>query len=138
METKLDISWVTPEWPVPDRVRALTTTRQGGYSAQPYAGLNLGDHVGDNPERVERNRALLARRLRLPAEPQWLRQVHGCAVLELPVPQSNCSADAAITRGPGRVCAVLTADCLPLLMCDRAGSRVAAVHAGMPRWPMSQ
>ena len=130
MAMKPDVSWVSADWPAPHWVRALTTTRRGGYSAPPYDGLNLGDHVGDDPGRVEGNRALLAQRLNLPAQPEWLRQVHGCTVLELPGPGLACSADASIARGPGRVCAVLTADCLPLLLCDRSGSRVAAVHAG--------
>jgi YfiH family protein len=130
MAVKPDISWVSPDWPAPARVRALTTTRQGGFSSAPYEGLNLGDHVGDDPERVERNRRLLAQRLQLPAPPRWLRQVHGCEVVEVGDAVPACGADAAIATGPGRVCAVLTADCLPLLLCDREGSRVAAVHAG--------
>lgn len=124
--------WILPDWPAPAHVRSVITTRCGGFSASPYQGLNLGDHVGDAPVEVTRNRAWLSRRLALPSEPHWLQQVHGCDVLDCD-PDSNrgpTTADAATSSRPGRVCAVLTADCLPLLICDRAGSRVAAVHAG--------
>ncbi len=124
------MEWIDAEWPAPPWVRALATTRLGGVSTGPYAGLNLGDHVGDEPQRVARNRALLRQGLRLPAEPIWLRQVHGCAVTEAGELAVDCEADAIIARGPGRVCAVLTADCLPLLLTDRDGTQVAAVHAG--------
>ena len=103
------------------------TTRVGGVSQAPWASLNLGDHVGDDPVRVAANRARL--RQHLPAEPGWLRQVHSARVVELGR-ESNPEADAAFTRQPGQVCAVLTADCLPVLFCDRAGSVVAAAHAG--------
>jgi YfiH family protein len=109
-------------------VRGVSTTRRGGVSTGPYADWNLGDHVGDDPGAVARNRALLRERLALPREPRWLRQVHGCAVAEGAA--GECEADAAVARAPGEVCAVLTADCLPLLLCDRAGTRVGAVHAG--------
>ena len=103
------------------------TTRAGGVSQAPWAGLNLGDHVDDDPAHVAANRARL--RQQLPAEPGWLRQVHSARVVELGL-EPNPEADAAFTRQPGQVCAVLTADCLPVLFCDRAGSVVAAAHAG--------
>jgi hypothetical protein len=119
-----------PDWPVPGRVHAWITTRRGGVSAGRYASLNLGDHVGDDPAAVARNRTLLAAELGLPAAPLWLRQVHGCGVALAEDGARGCEADATVARGPGRVCAVLTADCLPLLLCDRRGHRVAAVHAG--------
>jgi len=122
--------WIEPNWPAPARVRAVSTTRVGGESRGPYASLNLGDHVGDDPAAVTQNRRLLRERLALPAEPHWLRQVHGCAVAGVQLDDPGCEADAAVAFGPGAVCAVLTADCLPLLLCDRAGTRVAAVHAG--------
>lgn len=115
-----------PNWPAPPNVRACTTTRDGGVSLGPYASLNLGDHVGDDPAAVAENRARLRRELALPAEPLWLTQVHGIVVAE---GQGGC-ADASVAFGPGTVCTVMTADCLPLLLCDRAGTRVAAVHAG--------
>jgi YfiH family protein len=124
------LDWIEPDWPAPARVRSLCTTRAGGASRGPFASLNLADHVGDDPARVARNRALLSDRLALPDEPLWLRQVHGCEVALGGVDALGCQADAAVAVGPGVVCAVLTADCLPLLLCDPAGTRVAAVHAG--------
>lgn len=126
------IDWIRPDWPVPAQVRSVITTRRGGFSLPPYQGLNLGDHVGDAPELVARNRAWLRRQLALPSEPHWLQQLHGCNVLECD-PDSDrgrSAADAATSTRPGQVCAVLTADCLPLLICNHSGSRVAAVHAG--------
>ena len=118
---------IFPDWPAPARVRACMTTREGGVSPPPWASFNLGDHVGDDPAHVAANRARL--RESLPAEPGWLRQVHSARVAELGREQ-NPEADAAFTRARGQVCAVLTADCLPVLFCDRAGSVVAAAHAG--------
>jgi hypothetical protein len=118
---------ILPDWPAPARVHGLMTVRTGGVSHAPWASFNLGDHVGDDPAHVAANRAQLRRRL--PAEPAWLRQVHSARVVEAgrdPTPE----ADASFTRGVGQVCAVLTADCLPVLFCDRAGSVVAAAHAG--------
>jgi len=123
---------IRPAWPAPPHVRALATTRAGGVSSGPYASLNLGDHVGDDPAAVRRNRALLEAALGLPAAPTWLRQVHGTAiaVLDGPAGATPPTADAAATGLPGIVCAVLTADCLPVLLCNRAGTQVAAAHAG--------
>ncbi len=118
---------ILPDWPAPPQVRGLMTTRAGGVSHAPWASLNLGDHVGDDPAHVAANRAHL--RQQLPAEPGWLKQVHSARVVELGR-DDHFEADAAFTREPGRVCAVLTADCLPVLFCDRAGSVVAAAHAG--------
>jgi YfiH family protein len=121
------VNVIVPDWPVPARVKSLMTTRAGGVSQAPWSSLNLGDHVGDEPAHVAANRARL--RQHLPAEPGWLRQVHSARVVELGR-EANPEADAAFTREPGQVCAVLTADCLPVLFCDRAGSVVAAAHAG--------
>ncbi|MFA5530542.1 MAG: peptidoglycan editing factor PgeF [Thiohalomonadaceae bacterium] len=121
---------IFPDWPVPAHVRAAVTTRAGGVSVGPYASLNLGDHVGDEPAAVVENRARLVQVLRLPAEPRWLKQVHGTCALDAAAAIGGCEADAAFTALPGVVCAVLTADCLPVLFCDRAGTRVAAAHAG--------
>ena len=118
---------IQPDWPAPARVRACMTTREGGVSPPPWASFNLGDHFGDTPAHVASNRARL--RESLPAEPGWLRQVHSARVVELGREQ-NPEADASFTREAGQVCAVLTADCLPVLFCDRAGSVVAAAHAG--------
>jgi len=104
------------------------TTRAGGVSTAPYAGLNLGDHVGDDPACVAQNRAIL--RASLPAEPVWLKQVHGIKVFDADSGIASTEADACMTRQAGSVCAVLTADCLPVLFCDLDGSVVAAAHAG--------
>lgn len=128
---------IEPDWPAPARVRAYSTTRDGGVGTGVYASLNLGDHVGDAPERVARNRAILREHLQLPSEPFWLRQVHGCTLAgeDSAIPSDartlgGCEADGAVTSDPGVVCVVMTADCLPVLMCDDRGTRVAAVHAG--------
>ncbi len=119
---------LTPDWPAPPGVRALQTLRVGGCSPAPWDSFNLGDHVGDDPARVAANRAALRRRL--PVEPAWLRQVHGTVAVDAAKCPENAEADAAYARQPGVVCAVMTADCLPVLFCDRAGSVVAAAHAG--------
>jgi len=124
---------LVPGWPAPPTVRALTTTRVGGESSGPYASFNLATHVGDDPRQVAENRAALCARLGLPAEPTWLTQVHGTGVVDagaLPGADGAPVADASVTDRPGPVCAVLTADCLPVLFCTRDGSRVGAAHAG--------
>jgi YfiH family protein len=118
-----------PRWPAPPRVCAASTTRTGGVSQAPYDSLNLADHVGDDGRAVAENRAMLISALDLPAEPAWLRQVHGSRVIDAAA-GSGTEADGSLARTPGVVCAVLTADCLPVLLCDEAGSRVAALHAG--------
>ncbi len=120
--------WIIPDWPAPERVRSVITTRTGGHSLPPYSSLNLADHVDDDPETVAVNRAILFERLALPSEPLWLEQVHGCNVVTAGA--AGCSADASTSDIPGQVCVVMTADCLPLLICNRSGTRVAAVHAG--------
>lgn len=120
--------WIVPDWPAPARVKAFFTTRSGGVSSGPFQSLNLGDHVGDRPEDVAANRALLS--VFLPSTPVWLRQVHGTNVVAAESAEIGVEADAAHTATPGVVCAILTADCLPVLICDRNGSQVAAVHAG--------
>ncbi|KZE84900.1 peptidoglycan editing factor PgeF [Chromobacterium subtsugae] len=122
-------TWLAADWPAPARVRTLATTRQGGVSQAPYASLNLGAHVGDAPDAVAANRARL--RDELPAEPAWLNQVHGVAVADAAALRGAApDADASFARAPGVVCAVMTADCLPVLLCDDAGRAVAAAHAG--------
>lgn len=117
-----------PEWPAPARVRALQTLRGGGVSQAPWDTFNLGEHVGDDPAHVAANRLLL--RAHLPAEPHWLTQVHGMAAVDAEKCAKNENADAAYTQRSNTVCVVMTADCLPVLFCDRAGSVVAAAHAG--------
>ncbi|MGD8956136.1 MAG: peptidoglycan editing factor PgeF [Chromatiaceae bacterium] len=122
------IDLIRPDWPAPVHVQACTTTRIGGVSRGRWRGLNLGDHVGDEPGAVAGNRARLTERLALPCEPRWLTQVHGNRVRG-PADDDAC-ADACFEDRPGQVCVVLTADCLPVLLCDRAGTRIAAAHAG--------
>jgi len=127
-------SWLTPEWSVPARVRALSTLRRGGHSAGACASFNLARHVGDDPAHVRANRVLLRVAARLPAEPLWLEQVHGTAVAVHAGASSLAAesprADAAVAFEPNRVCAVMTADCLPVVFADRAGTRVGVAHAG--------
>lgn len=120
--------WIVPSWPAASRVRALVTTRAGGVSTGPFAGLNLSSRVGDDPDSVTRNRAIL--RACLPADPVWMKQVHGTAVADPGSTVADTEADAAVTRRAGRVCAVMTADCLPVLLSDRDGSVVGIAHAG--------
>lgn len=119
---------IAPDWPAPRGVRALQTIRSGGVSLAPYDSLNLGDHVGDDPVAVEANRSRLS--AIVPAEPVWLKQVHGVAVADADRAESGCEADASVSRRAGKACVVMTADCLPVLLCDRAGTVVAAAHAG--------
>lgn len=124
-------AWITPVWPAPLNVRCLVTTRHGGVSTEGYTSLNLGDHVGDDPFAVAENRRRLS--AVLPAAPLWLNQVHGVNVFEagkLPGTAALPEADAAFSRESGVVCAVMTADCLPVLLCNRSGTVVAAAHAG--------
>ena len=122
--------FIVPDWPTPTNVRALSTTRHGGISLPPYDSLNLGDHVGDKPDHVAANRARLLATAALPAAPRWLQQVHGTRCVDVATVSDNEAADAGISHTADVVCAVMTADCLPLLFCDRAGTRVAAAHAG--------
>lgn len=119
--------WLTPDWPAPVWVKACITTRSGGISAAPFDSFNLGEHVGDDPVAVTKNRQRLISQLG--CKPAWLRQVHGVAVVPAE-PGDVLEADASWTATPGVACTVMTADCLPVLFCDRAGSRVAAAHAG--------
>jgi hypothetical protein len=119
---------ITPDWPAPKNVRALQTTRLGGISSSPYDSLNLGDHVGDTPLVVARNRMLL--NTLVPSEPVWLKQVHGTVVANADLAGCLPQADACIARHRDAVCVVMTADCLPVLLCDHQGTVVGAAHAG--------
>jgi YfiH family protein len=123
------IAFIRPDWKAPAGVRAAMTTRAGGVSAGAWASLNLATHVGDEPAAVAENRRRLRAALALPAEPAWLEQVHGIRVARLPGPASE-PADAAVSFARGGVCAVLVADCLPVLLASRAGDRVGVAHAG--------
>ncbi|MFT7109690.1 MAG: YfiH family protein [Psychrobacter glaciei] len=116
-------------WPAPKRVKTLITTRNGGVSSTPFDSMNLGSHVDDNVDCVLENRKRLARLL--PAEPKWLNQVHGVQVLDASVIGATIpDADGSFTRQKNNVCCVMSADCLPVLLCNQQGSQVAAVHAG--------
>lgn len=126
----MTLRYLEPNWPAPPGVRAVSTLRDSGASTGPYASFNLGLHVGDEEHRVIENRLRLVVELGLPSSPQWLTQVHGHRVIEAGRVAGAPEADAAYTRAAGRVCAVMTADCLPILLCSRDGSAVAAVHAG--------
>jgi hypothetical protein len=119
---------IVPDWPAPPNVRALVTTRAGGASRGPYASFNLDPRVGDDPSAVERNREIL--RGCLPADPLWLQQVHGAEVVEAESAPARPRADAAVARTRHSVCAVLTADCLPVLLASCSGQAVGIAHAG--------
>ncbi len=126
-------AWLFPEWPAPRGIHAAVTTRDGpGLSAPPFARFNLGLRSGDSAEAVHGNREILQQALHLPAAPRWLRQVHGTTVAELgPLPAAaEPQADAAVSHLPGTVLAVLTADCLPVLLCSADGAHIGAAHAG--------
>jgi len=125
--------WIEPDWDAPPNVRAVSTTRGEGVSRGRYASFNLAAHVGDDREAVAQNRRKLAAELGLEAEPLWLQQVHGANVATIPAGECGSAApiaDASIGIGAGPPCVIMTADCLPVLLCDRAGSRVAAAHCG--------
>lgn len=119
-----------PNWPAPVSIHAYVTTRVNGHSHAPYDSFNLASHVGDVLTNVLKNRDLLKTYLNLPTDPMWLTQVHGTTVVESHRYTQNCEADASIAREPHAVCVVLTADCIPILICNQAGNEIAAIHAG--------
>jgi len=125
----MTLDCLRPDWPAPSNVRALCTTRAGGHSKSPYDGLNLGDHVGDDPLAVAANRVALRRAM--PARPVFLTQVHGTGVVALTEQTRDGEhADACYTQQMGLACTIMVADCLPVLLTNRQGSWVAAAHAG--------
>jgi polyphenol oxidase len=128
MSSGLSKSFIIPDWPAPSHIQAIQTTRVGGVSVAPYDSLNLGDHVKDNAHHVAKNRQLL--NAFVPSEPVWLNQVHGVRVIDAAYSSCLESADAAYTTKANVVCVTMTADCLPILLCDIQGTVVAAVHAG--------
>jgi len=130
MSVEPRIEVVSARWEAPARVRAVTTLRDGGVSTGPFASLNMGGHVGDEPARVQENRRRARAVLGLPGEPRWLTQTHGSRCIDLATAAGDEEADGSYTDAPGRVCAVLTADCLPLFVCDAAGERVGLFHVG--------
>ncbi len=126
------MSFIFPQWPAHESVRALVSTRSGGVSNAPFDSLNLGDHVGDSIENVQANRALFSSNL--PSEPLWLRQTHGTVVstpqIRKSIQEQVINADAAVTNLPGEVLVVMTADCLPVLFANPSGTAVGVAHAG--------
>lgn len=122
--------FIKPNWPAPDHIQAYTTLRTGGTSKEPFDKFNLAQHVGDDPENVQTNRELLKTILKLPNEPIWLQQTHSTIALKASPENRDQEADASFTEEANQVCAVLTADCLPILLCDKPGTQVAAIHAG--------
>lgn len=125
-----DADFLRADWPAPASIVAGTTLRRGGFSAGPWESLNLGTHVGDDPDAVRSNRMALRDYLALPSEPIWLRQVHGDRVVEAPVCAREPEADACWTRAADSGCVVMTADCLPVLFCTTTGDAIGAAHAG--------
>ena len=121
---------LTPDWPAPVTVQSAITTRVGGFSCKPWDSLNLAFHVGDDTQRVAQNWAQLARQLKLPPSPQLLNQVHGTDLVEALCERQVPTADGCFSHQRGQACVVMTADCLPILLCNTAGNEVAAVHAG--------
>lgn len=126
----IDMNGITPDWPAPANVRSYISTRAGGVSLTPYAGNNLGLHVGDNPAHVATNRAQLSVELGLQNSPQWLEQIHGVKVVNAKTDGLVRTADGSYTNQPAHACLVMTADCLPILLCDKQGTQVAALHCG--------
>jgi YfiH family protein len=120
--------WIVPDWPAPANVKAFITTRSGGVSVGPHASFNLGLRADEDPQTVAKNRALLQQHL--PQTPRWLRQVHGTRVVDADAATDSPDADASVARQANTVCAVMIADCLPVLFTNRAGTRVAGAHAG--------
>ena len=126
----MTMNWLQADWPAPDFIKAGTTLRKGGMSLSPYDSFNLAAHVGDELTVVKKNRAILQQSLNVPNAPLWLEQTHSTQTILLPSEEAIPKADAAYTTEKNIVCAVMTADCLPLLITDRQGSCIAAVHAG--------
>lgn len=122
--------FIPANWPAPDRIKAGTSLRSGGVSEAPYDQLNLGDHVGDSEKNVIANREIIASHLNLPDQPIWIQQIHGTKAVEARLENLYQEADASFTDKAGTVCVVLTADCLPVLICNKKGTHIAAAHAG--------
>jgi YfiH family protein len=124
----LEPEWIVPDWPAPGNVKSFITTRSGGVSQGPFASFNIGMRAGDDEQAVAANRARL--RASIPADPKWLRQVHGNAVVDADTLSEIPEADASVARRPGTVCVIQVADCVPVLFADRGGTAIAAAHAG--------
>lgn len=121
---------IIPNWPAPAQVRSCITTRLGGHSASPYDSNNMGLHVGDDATTVQKNREQLCSSLYLKKTPQWLEQIHGVKVVNAKSDGFVRTADGSYSNEAGQACVVMTADCLPILLCDNKGTQVAAIHCG--------
>ncbi len=121
---------IIPNWPAPANVRACISTRNGGVSVAPYTSNNMGLHVGDDAQAVAQNRAELCKQFGLSKSPQWLEQIHGVKVVNAKSDALVRTADGSYSNEKGQACLVMTADCLPILLCDEAGKEVAAIHCG--------
>ncbi|MCK4494296.1 MAG: peptidoglycan editing factor PgeF [Methylococcales bacterium] len=130
IKTANHCSYISPEWKVPSHVHAIMTLRQDGNSLGQYASLNPATHVGDDIDTVMENRRLIRKNLRLPSEPIWLNQTHSTTVVQADKVSCLPEADASFTEKPNTICSILTADCLPLLLCSQDGGKIAAIHAG--------
>jgi len=122
------LDFIYPKWPTPENVKSISTTRLGGVSSGVFTSNNLALHVEDDSKAVEENRKNLVKQCKLPDSPKWLTQTHSTIAADYSAAQ--CEADASYTNSAKQVCVVMTADCLPILLCDRKGGQVAAVHAG--------
>jgi len=121
---------LTANWPAPPSIHAFTTQRGNAKSPIGYASFNLADHVGDDSADVARNRQQLVDAKALPSAPIWLNQTHSTECVVVEGPEVDRDADAAVTRQPNTVLAILTADCLPITVCNQQGNEIAAIHAG--------
>lgn len=124
------VGWLAADWDAPHNIHAGTTTRIGGVSDPPFDQLNLGTHVKDEINNVQKNRECLSRQLKLPAEPVWLNQAHGNNIIHIDDDIADYNADGSYSIEVNKVCAVMTADCLPLLLCNDEGTQIAAIHIG--------
>ena len=122
--------WLIPDWPAPVNVKALVTSRRGGVSQAPFDTMNLGDHVGDSLPAVVANRQQLLSSMSGCDQIRWLQQIHGTDCIDVASVADNHQADACYSQAPSMACAIMTADCLPVLFCNNAGTKVAAAHAG--------
>lgn len=130
MTQQINNLWLWADWPVPKHVRAGTSVRIGGHSKSPYNELNLANHVGDDSANVKKNRETLSHHLELPSEPIWLNQTHSSDIISIDTIPENNDADGSFTRKQNNVCAIMTADCVPILFCNKDGTKIAAIHAG--------
>jgi len=126
----MTLTIIKPDWPVAKHIHAFTSTRLGGVSQGIYHGLNLAHHVDDEPDAVQANRDLLQQQFHLPHTVKWLQQIHSTQAIAADTIENGTKADALYTNKANTICAVLTADCLPILVCNKQGDKIAAIHAG--------